>query len=67
MRAVRCRSGLLGWRARLRKVYSSFDEFLSYCEIYANHIRLRFGTPEEAWAANPVIEGSVDPCDYRRV
>ena len=64
---VRCNSGLMGWQARLRTVYSSFEEFKSYSEMYGNHRRLGFKTPETAWRANPLIQGSVDPCDYRKV
>jgi hypothetical protein len=64
MKQVICRSGLKGWQARLRSVYGSFEEFISYCDAYGNHTRLGFSTPALAWAANPVIQGSVNPVDY---
>jgi hypothetical protein len=64
---VQCRSGLKGWQARLRKIYSSLAEFVTYCSIYNNHARLGYATPETAWRANPIIQGSVNPSDYRRV
>jgi hypothetical protein len=64
MKRVTCKSGLKGWQARLRKVYSSLSEFIAYCSTYGNHIQLGYETPEEAWEANPVIQGSVNPSDY---
>lgn len=67
MRQVKCLSGLMGWQSKLRKVYSSKEEFLAYCDIYGNHRRLGFETPEEAWEANPLIQGSIDPSDYRKL
>jgi len=51
----------------LRKIYRTKIEFFLYCSVYGNHSRLGFSTPEEAWKANPVIQGSVLPRDYRRV
>ena len=66
-RQVKTKSGRIGWRDKLKNVYSSFDEFLSYCEIYNNHKRLGFSTPTKAWAKNPTIEGSTLPSDYRTV
>ena len=67
MSSVKCKSGLRGWRLRLTKVYASFEEFKQYCSIYGNHTRLGFETPEDAWTSNPLVEGSVDPSDYRVV
>jgi hypothetical protein len=64
---TRTRSGLSGWRGKLRDVYADLDEFQAYCGVYGNHQRLGFNSPRAAWAANPLIEGSVDPTDYRRV
>lgn len=63
---AKCKSGLSGWRGKLRKQYASFDEFTAYCEIYNNHARLGYKTPEAAWRANPTIEGSALPSDYRK-
>jgi hypothetical protein len=57
----------MGWRAKLRSQYESFDDFKLYSETYDLHGRLGFYTPEEAWEANPLVQGSVKPSDYRRV
>jgi hypothetical protein len=67
MKQVTCWSGIKGWRERLQKVYASCDEFIHYSELYSLHIRLGFHTPEEAWTANPLIEGSVIHTDYRTI
>lgn len=63
---IKCKSGLRGWRKRLRKIYNSFEEFKSWAEIYGLHKRLGYTTPENAWKYNPIVEGSVIPSDYRR-
>lgn len=68
MRHVICKSGLKGWQGRLRKNYESdFELFEAYSEIYAVASRLGFHSAEEAWEANPVIQGSVVPSDFRVV
>jgi hypothetical protein len=67
MKRVQCKSGLRGWQAKLQDVYSSYSEFADFCFIYNNHARLGFESPEAAWEANPVVQGSVNPRDYRRV
>jgi hypothetical protein len=67
MARVICRSGLGGWRCRLRRNYASFAEFEAYSETYGLHGRLGFKSAEAAWEANPVVEGSVEPSDFRRV
>jgi hypothetical protein len=67
MKQVKCNSGLKGWQARLQDVYTSLDEFCDWCYIYNNHARLGYASPEAAWNANPIIQGSVNPSDYRRV
>jgi len=65
---VKTQSGLVGWRQRLKAVYKrDFEAFASYCKYFGNHRRLGFDSPKQAWNANPVIEGSVNPSDYRRV
>ena len=64
---VICLSGIEGWQKRLRSVYKSRDEFISYCEVYGNHRRLGFDSPESAWKANPIVQGSVIPSDYRKI
>lgn len=65
MSVVRCDSGLMGWRAKLRSNYTSFEEFEAYAEIYGLHERLGFDSPADAWAANPRVQGSVNPSDFR--
>lgn len=66
MRAV-CKSGLEGWRNRLRKNYANFADFQSYSNMYGLHQRLGYRNAEDAWKANPVCEGSVKPSDFRKV
>jgi len=53
-----------GWHDTLHNVYSDFDEFEAYSEMYGLHRRLGYNTPEEAWEDNPHIKGSVKPEDY---
>jgi len=67
MKRVICKSGIRGYRCRLRRNYSSFEEFQIYAETYSLHSRLGFTPARSAWTANPMIEGSVVPSDYRRV
>ncbi len=55
------------WKAKLRSNYKNFEEFAVYSEIYGLHTRLGYRTPEEAWEANPLIQGSVNPEDFKRV
>jgi hypothetical protein len=65
-RRVRCQSGIMGERSRLRSRYSSLSEFIAY-QQYGLAKRLGFASPELAWKANPVIESSVNPSDFRVV
>jgi hypothetical protein len=67
MREVRCKSGHLGWRSKLQKVYPSLESFAEYCLFYNLHVRLGYKTPKEAWSANPMCEGSVIPADFCKV
>ncbi len=67
MRQVKCKSGLTGYQCRLRENYAGFAEFERYAETYGLHGRLGFKTPRAAWNANPMIQGSVDPSDFRKV
>lgn len=55
------------WIAKLQDNYDNFEEFLSYDEVYNLSKRLGFETSEEAWEANPTIQGSVDPADFKIV
>lgn len=67
MKEVICKSGIKGWRGHLRKNYVDFDCFSHFSEIYNLHKRLGYDTAEEAWEANPIIEGSVNASDFRNV
>ena len=62
---VRCDSGLMGYRTQLRNHYESCEEFERWAETYSLPERLGFATAEEAWEANPVIQGSAEPSDFR--
>lgn len=64
---VRCKSGLMGWRTRLRNNYGSFDDWRHWSECFGLAERLGYGTARAAWACNPVIEGSTNPSDFRLV
>ena len=64
---VKCRSGLTGYQCRLHENYADFDEFAHYAETYGLHTRLGYRTPKAAWEANPMIQGSVNPNDFRKV
>ena len=64
---VKCKSGLREWQGRLTEVYKNFGEFQSYCDIYNIHIRLGFKDERRCWDANPILQGSVNPVDLRRV
>ena len=64
---VRCKSGLMGWRTRLRNNYGSFKDWEYYSDMWGLCLKLGYGTPKAAWKANPVIEGSVNPGDFRKV
>ena len=68
---VKCKSGLMGWRMRLRAVYNDCNDplgaWLAYAQTYGLAKRLGYATAQDAWEANPLVEGSTDPCDYRVV
>jgi hypothetical protein len=55
------------WTAKLQTVYSSFDEFKSYCSLYNIHKRLGYSSISKCWADNPKIQGSVNPNDLKVV
>lgn len=64
---VRTVSGIWGWRSRLRAQYASREEFACYDDAHNLAERLGYTSPGDAWNANPVIEGSTNPSDYRKV
>lgn len=55
------------WTGRLQDQYESFEEFEAYDRIYGLSERLGYTSAEEAWDENPMVTGSTDPADYRRV
>ena len=61
------RSGIRGWQGRLKSVYADFSEFCHYNNVYGIAARLGYKVAANAWKANPIIEGSVNPRDLRRV
>lgn len=63
----RVTSNLRKWQGRLQDQYGSFDEWEGYSDIYGLAERLGFANAQEAWDANPVIAGGVNPEDYRVV
>ena len=65
MKRIICESGLTGYQRRLRKSYTDLEEWKSYSQTYGLAERLGFDTAEEAWEANPIIEGSTNPSDFR--
>lgn len=68
MKQVRCKSGLIGWQTRLRASYDDNpDSWKWYNEHYGLAARLGYGSAQAAWEANPLIEGSVLPSDFRVV
>lgn len=54
------------WYAFLQDNYKTREEWTAYAETYGLHERLGYATPDEAWDANPFIQGSSDPADYSR-
>jgi hypothetical protein len=67
IRPAKCKSGLTGWQGRLHTVYLDLDEWKAYCRNYGLHRRLGYRSAVATWRANPVVQGSVDPSDYRKV
>ena len=65
MREVRCKSGIRGHQGRLQDNYEAYEEFLHYSENYGLARRLGFVTAFHAWKANPTIQWSVIPSDFR--
>jgi len=67
MAKVICKSGLEGWQNRLQENYSSFEEFKAWADCWGIHTRLGYKTIRGAWKANPMVQGSVIPSDFRKV
>lgn len=45
---VKTKSGVWGWRMRLRKVYSNLEEWTIYANFHGLHKKLGYKTPETA-------------------
>ena len=67
MKRIKLKSGAMGWRGKLRENYADFEDWTNYAATYRLHTRLGFKTIAGAWRSNPVIEGSTNPADFRRV
>jgi hypothetical protein len=67
MKTVICNSGLKGWQCNLQENYSSFDEFKSYSKMYNLAKKLGYTSMKKAWNENPIIQGSTNPLDFRKV
>ncbi len=67
MKQVICKSGSKGWQTNLQNNYSSFEEFESYSDMYALAERLGYKSAKTAWNKNPLIQGSTNPSDFRKV
>jgi hypothetical protein len=66
MTPIKCKSGLVGWRCRLRENYADFAEWIAYSETYGLSARLGYKSAAAAWKANPIVEGSTNPSDYKK-
>lgn len=64
---VICDSGAKGWRSHLQDNYKTFAEFQQYDLVYKLAKRLGYLSAEEAWDENPLVQGSTNPSDFRKV
>jgi len=53
------------WTGKLQNSYTDFDEFQSFDTIYHITERLGYDDPERLWNDNSVIQGSVNPADFK--
>jgi len=58
---------LMGWQCHLQTNYKNQVEFEYVSNMHGLHVRLGYSSPSEAWQVNPLIQGSVNPTDFRRV
>lgn len=66
MKQIKLKSGMRGWRGKLRENYANFEDWTIYAATYNLHRRLGFKTIAGAWRSNPVVEGGTNPADFRR-
>ena len=64
---VICKSGITGWQDKLQKVYKNFKEFEERSVFYGLATKLGYKSAKAAWKANPTVQGSVLPSDYRKI
>lgn len=56
------------WVDKLQNDYDNdFEKWKAYSDMYGLAERLGFESPEEAWEANPLVQGSVYPEDFKVV
>ena len=55
------------WKQHLQEVYSSFEEWDAFSDMYGLANRLGYAENQEAWDDNPLIQGSTNPYDYKKV
>lgn len=56
------------WTSKLRKNYdNNYAQFQAYDETYGVAKRLGYRSAKAAWDANPTIQGSTDPRDFKVV
>lgn len=67
MKSVKCDSGLMGWQCNLQENYCCYYEFENYTLMFNLHTKLGYRDPSDCWDDNPVIQGSVNPSDYKKV
>lgn len=64
---VICKSGITGYQCHLQDLYNDADQFCYYDEAFGLHQRLGYRDRITCWQANPTIQGSVIPGDFRKV
>lgn len=55
------------WTANLQDSYANRQEWTRYSMMYGLAKRLGFRSAKKAWEANPLIQGSTNPADFRVV
>ena len=55
------------WTAKLQDNYANRQEWTRYSMMYGLAKRLGFRSAKAAWEANPTIQGSTNPADFRVV
>lgn len=55
------------WTAKLQKDYANFEEWENYSSTYGLAERIGFSSARAAWRANPTVQGSVYPGDFKVV